>query len=280
MTYVKRTSAVCAVLFVLLLLYSQNPFVGTVRASDIFADDFNDGNYDGWYTQGSLYNYSDATWYENMGNLTAANNVLEASGDPGNASKGQYQRAYINSSVAYGTWSFDLYVVDNGHDIWFNLLLDNTGLPEVVTQCYFFTVDTSPGECEFGWWTGTSYYYLVSHDVGLAPWTDSWTHFDITRNSTGRFDVYLNGTHVMSATHTAYTEGSYFRWTGQTGSAIDNVVILDYVVQPQPATTTTTTTTTDTPVPVPDLTLPLVGASIVELGVIIVLVVLYVRRKP
>ena len=198
MTYVKQTSAVCAVLFVLLLLYSQNPHLGTVRASDIFADDFNDGNYDGWYTQGSLYNYSDRLWYENMGNLTATNNVLEALGDPGNESKGQYQRAYINSSVAYGTWSFDLYVVDNGHDIWVNLLLDNTGPPEDATQCYFFIIDSTSGACEFGLWTGTYYFNLDTHGVEPTVLTDSWTHIDITRNSTGRFDVYLNGTHTDS----------------------------------------------------------------------------------
>ena len=76
-----------------------------------------------------------------------------------------------------------------------------------------------------------------------------------------------------------YITSGYFQFIGQTGQAIDNLAIYDYVVPPPSDTTGTTTEPTATSSTGFDLTPVLLDVSTIELVVIVLLVVVYFRKR-
>ncbi|NHI88844.1 MAG: hypothetical protein EAX87_04925 [Candidatus Thorarchaeota archaeon] len=283
------------VIIVLLLMISIQP---AVRATELTADNFNDMNYDGWETYGTVFNRTEDMYYPaNSANYSAADKTLRVTGPGGDWLRQLYSVAYLNHSVNYGTWSFDLYVVDTpGHECVIHLLSDyyyplesENGISEKhLNYSYLFVILT------YGSWPSTSYnkpliefWYINNgvhvvmdrYEIGPAgsTWSDRWTHFDITRDATGHFDIYLNGTLRLSAQPGVhYIPAGYFQFLGQTGQAIDNLAIYDYIVPHPPDTTTTETTTNSTG---SNLTPVLLAVSTIELVVIILLAVVYFRKS-
>lgn len=273
----------------------------SVRAAELIADNFDDMNYDGWGTYGTAFNRTEDMYYPaDTANFSAADKTLRVTGPGGDWLRQLYSVAYLNHSVNYGTWSFDLYVVDTpGHECVIHLLSDyyyplegeNGISPIHLNYSYLFVILT------YGSWPSTSYdrpliefWYIndgahqvmARYEIGPAgsTWSDRWTHFDITRDDTGHFDIYLNGTLCMSARPGVhYIQSCYFQFIGQTGQAIDNLAIYDYVVPHPPETTETTTETTTTSTTGFDLTPVLLTVSIIELVVIVLLVVVYFRKS-
>ncbi|MFV2016673.1 MAG: hypothetical protein ACC656_14680, partial [Candidatus Heimdallarchaeota archaeon] len=99
---VKRLSTIF--IFVLLLaLPSQNPVVGVNNI--VWSDDFNDGDLDGWRAEGYYAPFVGSWSYYTNGEIANINNVLRLSGEL-KVRNGTY--AIHESSVAYGSWSFDL----------------------------------------------------------------------------------------------------------------------------------------------------------------------------
>jgi hypothetical protein len=290
----RRLTTSLVAIALLLVLSLQLPSQDRVKATELITDNFNDMNYDGWGTFGILYNRTDYRYYHaGVGNFTAADQTLRVNGSETTWDLQYMNLAYLNHSINYGTWSFDLFIVDTpGAECVVHLIADHYN-PR--TQ-----VSTIPGP-------GMNYSYLfvmITHDIGgsydrptidfwrleasgrttlgtyvVGPpsysWTNCWTHFDVTRNSTGYFNVYLNGTLRMSRQDNITIPSGYFIFAGLTGQAIDNVAIYDYIVPPPPPPAPP-----EPPTPPPDFTLPLIAIGAIELIVIIVLVILYVRRRP
>ena len=232
----------------LLLLTLRAP---TSNAAIVWEDDFNDGNYDNWTILEGTFN--------------ATNQYLETT-DPG-----LYQMHQIrhDSSVAYGFWSFDLYVnasitspsypnhivlfmadeLDDDHHAYFGFELD------VITNNQFIGLRLSKYDGEEGW------DVLIGVTISAM---DGWQEFNITRDCMGNFDFFLNGTLRMEHTDNAIFPCNLFVWRALEYNAIDNVVISEL---DSPCTTTIS------------LELVLIGVGVTIAVVVLVLVVVIVLRR-
>jgi hypothetical protein len=254
----------------------------TSNAAVIWEDDFDDGNFDGW-------TICNNTAVNPASNWSAVNNYLRIEQkDSGTIS--------YPSNVAYGTWSFDFkaneteVTIGRGFAIAF-ISNDINNLTEVVLtddwSCYwvdFRAVDTSEGvkfalRCS-KWHDGVHSAIDAEYDE-YFPFS-GWHHINVSRNTTGYFSVYLNGSLVLQGVDTELSTSELFAVSLGDWNMIDNVVIDDEPIPlpdqttPTSPTTTTPTTTTPPPPPLPvELILIAGGAAVV----VIVLVIAFLRRR-
>jgi hypothetical protein len=219
-----------------------------VSADVVWSDNFNDGNYDGWTIYGYNFTYYPPTPAD--GEFSAADNTLKATGPV-------YNYAAHPSSVAYGNWSFSLHVVD-------------TPTPHLIV--FFLSSDFSQflsginGYSLVVYMDGT--FRLMRHD-GMPPLVEvgsyeapgeisGWQDIIVTRNDSGQFCVYINGTVRIEEEDSTYTTSDDFCFAAESGPAIENVVISDPIDTP-------------TPFPMDMMTIMLiVGVSVVVIAVIII----------
>ncbi|MHA2027178.1 MAG: hypothetical protein ACW98U_14850 [Candidatus Thorarchaeota archaeon] len=121
------------------------------------------------------------------------------------------------------------------------------------------------------------------------PFDETWTHIDISRNSTGGIHVWVNGTPSTDAPNITvvdptydYSERFLLYHHGAYAARFDNIVVDDEVIDPIVDdevidTTTTTSTTPTTNGGQIDPTLLIVGAGVA--GVVIVAAVVCMRRR-
>ena len=186
------------------------------EADLVWSDNFDDGNMDGWYTNelsGLTPNY------------TVSGGVVYSHGVD------VLQVASRESSVVYGTWSFDVYI---------NRL---AGI-EIIETAEAGTNYTQDGyEVVFApdEFNGIGPYSIQLHELYATSATtwgyhrldykiidpDGWHHFDITRDTSGYFCVYLNGTVVMEAIDNTVTTSNAFAFCFV--GAFDNVVVSDHL---------------------------------------------------
>lgn len=182
----------------------------------VWSDDFDDKEFDGWTFQG---------------NFTAAEGTLKALECP--TCRHGMNLASHPSPIAYGTWSFDIYISSAltprmvimfigdfapqipppaDHEIHVYMLeileYDKTMLNLIKL--------TGKGENQ----TPTN---LVSYRAtrGLS----GWQHVDITRETDGRFRVHLNRKLVMEAVDASITTSQSFCFLAPAGKALDNIVV-------------------------------------------------------
>jgi hypothetical protein len=200
-------------------------------------------------------------------------------------------RIWHPSSQVVGTWSFDQY----------HLSMD-TGTETIL----FMANGTDPPDNYYGYglkFEGSS-VYIVKQSGGsgtaislkfviLEDFARTWTHYDITRNSTGGINVYINATSTLgepdlSAVDTEYNYSERLViYELYDGNMWDNIVVDNASVDvtqttptPHPDTSSTTTTTTSggTPLPPTDTTLLLIGAGVGGVVILIAAVVFMKRR--
>ncbi len=289
----RRLTTPLVAIVLLLVLSLQLPFQESVRATELSADNFNDMDYNGWGTYGTIWDRTESTYYPaGVGNFSAEDRTLKVTGPGGNWTRQSINVAYMNHSINFGTWSFDLFVVDNpGGEIIIHLISDHYNPPQHMSAipgpylndsyCFMIATHNIGGNynrpmISFWRFDDGSIIHLDEYVVGPSTytWTNCWTHFDVTRNSTGYFNIYINETLRISRQEHATIPSGYFVFAGQSGQAIDNVVILDYIVPHPPSEPTTP------PIPGLDLTAPLIIIGTIELIIIILLVVLHIRRRP
>lgn len=198
-------------------------------ASVVWSDNFNDGNYDGWTVYGiNSYKYGRSVRTE--GSFSAADGTLRATGEP--TDEGNLWN-YIEhpSTVAWGTWSFDVYITDTpGHHfyVWF-MINDWASFP---LSAYGYDIALFRREYAL-WkragdlaWGGT--IVLDSVRIGLDQ-VYGWKHIDVTRDADGQFFVYINGTLLLEKVDTEITTSTHFRFGTEAGPALDNVVVSNTV---------------------------------------------------
>ncbi len=237
-------------------------------ATVVWSDDFSGSTLTGW-------NVTDGTWEVDSGYLKNIQDV------------DWHCRIWHASSQVTGTWSFDVCLLTNDVDILFmangtDPPQDNTGYGIRLTGEYIVLIkqDGSYDTAAF----------LSSSSIGDHDST--WTSFDITRNITGGFNIYVNATSDVAEPVISFVDDEfsyserlvvYCRW----GHArFDNIVVSDTIdITPAsstpPVTTSTppdTTTTDGGTIPPPiDTNLIILGAG--AAGVIIVAVVVFIRRR-
>jgi hypothetical protein len=245
------------------------------RSTIVWSDDFSDAIYNEW-------TIVDRPMVNPLSNWTAADNCLQIDQDDSGT-------ITHPSSVAYGTWSFDFKVNENevrsgtGAAIAFisNDIHNMTSVVEPADwQCYWLRI-RSYVKSEGGY--GLSFQLRKWYDDFDATINASethlsvtdWNHLAVTRNTTGFFSVYYNGTEVMQGEGTEITTSELFVVSLNSWCMIDNVVVRDDVLPPPPPTTTTTTPPPTTPPPA-GIPLELLALGI---GVPVVIIVIVVGMK-
>lgn len=273
----KIATTIFSILALLLILSLSVLQQHTVNATVVFTDDFDDGNYDGWGTTGLYLNGTDFRVYPTTGNFSAADNTLKATGPAWNDSVlYNHNLAYIESSTAYGSWTFDILVVDNPAGFFgIAFMIDAVGSlvssefppphPNNTIVLWILTHARS------GWWDrpSISLWKMVNstgYDLDFAAtgpslgvWPTAWNHFEITRNSTGHISVYLNDTLTLEDQDTQVTTSNYFIFWAQTGQALDNLIIDDGLE-------------TTPPPPIPGFPIPAIAIGLtLSLGLLVIL---------
>ena len=193
-------------------------------------DDFNDGNYDGW-----------TIWALNSTGHSPYLPVTGGSFDPddgalrANGTNVEWNIANYPSSVAYGTWSFDLDIVNTWrHEFLISFFsYETTPMDGYPGQCYDLVILTeflSTGSFDVALVhrNDLSYYSLGRTTVNGFP---GWYHFDVTRDTNGQFYVYVNTTYdpIIANIDDAFTTCNTFEFIApfgpDFGPAIDNIVV-------------------------------------------------------
>jgi hypothetical protein len=191
-------------------------------AAVVWSDDFNDGNMDGW----------DCISWPDMGpsNFTVINGVVYAQGDIINAARHE-------SSVAYGTWSIDIYIA--GEELSAMEFISDAPYGSNVSQNGYELIfasgslrGTSSNQIHFVelYATSTTSYQLgILDSYRMNP--AGWHHVDITRDTSGYFCVYFNNTPIIELVdNTVKTSNGFaLAFEENAGCAFDNVVVSDSV---------------------------------------------------
>lgn len=268
-----------AVLFSLglLVLFSLNPV--QVSAAFVWNEDFeilSIEDLDDWDLQG--YELVSDSYYEVDHGFTIENGELITEDiyvlwpATGHGIFTQIRRAIHNSSVVYGTWSFDWRVSRSQHtfdsvEIMFTDLRHNYNLTGEFTGVdmigYTLILDTVTNNemCieKFG---GTRNFILARHPFATTP--SGLHHIDITRDLTGEFHVYFDSVLVLTVTDNEITTSEKFIFASfQGNSSIDNIAISNSVdIVP-----------TDAYLPI---LLIAIGAGI---SLMVVVILIYLKRK-
>ena len=204
--------------FLLLLAFNGSFCSGSV----VWSDDFNDGNFTGWTVD--------------HGSFSATNHLLEVTGS---------EWAVIGhpSTVVSGTWSFDVRI-NSSLDLHYDVIEIYLVADELLSQTDWTDVPMSNG-------------YVINYDpvtwimfsdepgppaIDIHRFTDAdvnaydivhfafneiseWVHFDITRDISGTFSLYMNGTLYYQFTDSTHTTTAYFGLASFPGHAFDNIVV-------------------------------------------------------
>ncbi len=193
---------------------------------------------DDWVLQG--YELIDSTFYQVDHGFTIVNGELTAEDVyvPWSIYMSQVRRAIHNSTVAYGTWSFDWRVSgsQNGYDgveFMFTDLRDEYNLTGEFTSYamtgYTLILDTIENdEMYIEKFAVTHGVILVRHDFPSD--LIGQHHIDITRSLEGEFNVYFDAQLVLNVIDADVTSCEKFNFVSfQGNSSIDNIVISDSV---------------------------------------------------
>jgi hypothetical protein len=174
-----------------------------------------------------------------------------------------------NSTVAYGTWSFDWYVTPGEENLASDtILFIMNDFPANASgfivgeggDAYGYSLRITTIELYNQWNprfllvkesnTYAENIYHIDATMESHFFTEPIEgshHVDITRSNTGEFSVFFNNEFLFSAVDNTYTtsdEFVYGSWGGD--SAIDNITVSNSVDLTVPETSDTTTTTTTT----------------------------------
>ncbi|MFX1565370.1 MAG: hypothetical protein ACFFCH_05215 [Promethearchaeota archaeon] len=173
-----------------------------IAATIIWADDFNDGDYNGWNV---VY-----------GAFSTEDNLLRA----------EVGQSCINhpSTVIVGTWSFDFIFsgqFSSGANIGFAceevVLYPITGYVLKVGRSAFELVVWNQS---YDWIIGS--YYPLYHINGRQE-------IDITREENGQFRVYINNTLQIEAIDTTISASNYFHFFCGPNEALDDISVSDSI---------------------------------------------------
>jgi hypothetical protein len=182
----------------------------TCTAALVWADNFNDGSFDDWTIS--------------QGDFTAADNSLRAT-------SAGWNFAIHSSPVAYGRWIFDVEATETPDDHFYVYLMNYIG------NNYRFSIFTDAFP---GWSDGDEFTLLKQQGTTTFPIAEyvpvgeitGWYHFEVHRNDTGHFEVYINGILRMQVLDNDITQSSSFQFATQVGPGIDNIEIYDSTEEP------------------------------------------------
>jgi hypothetical protein len=214
-----KLSKISLVMFLILCLVFSQPT--KCKAAIVWQDDFNDGDYDGWEADSDI--------------LSVDNNYLQLiPPDLGHI------RTLIhhNSSVANGTWTFDVYLSgDSANNVGISFIHVSTSyISETLFgqfyRGYQLKIDQTMMLLNVYNQDGATSIGIYRPLGGLS----GWQNINITRDLEGLFVVYVNGTRAFETVDTQITASEYFivEYTGYsdpdvTYFALDNIMVSNTV---------------------------------------------------
>ena len=193
---------------------SYSPTESFTNSAIVRSDDFTDGDMDDWVT---------FALPDEPSNFTVIDGVVYS------MCEDFIEVANHASSVAYGTWSFDIYM---GRAVLSGVEFISSVPPTAHYSQYgyeFVLTPTSVQLAELYPTSDTSSNRRVAdeHFMNLI----GWHHVDITRDTTGYFCVYLNNTPILETVDTTVTSSVNFAFAfgANSGAAFDNVVLCNSV---------------------------------------------------
>lgn len=180
----------------------------TPDTSIVWEDDFEDADTEGWMV-------IDGTISFDEGVLTFALDTNNTGGI-----------IYHESNVSVGTWSFDLFHLEDGYTNYeiglsydqewgsgFSVILNTTDNSMVMIKI------SSDGVRKTG------------ESAILGQKLSSWNHFDITRDDSGNMKFYLDGELILeNKDELAFSPQFFAILTSKSGPVMDNLVIRNQVV--------------------------------------------------
>ena len=227
---------------------------------EVWSEDFDDGNLDGWKTMGLNISGGPSIMAEN---LDIIDGVLVAGEGP------DFNIANHSSTIVYGKWSFDFYtVIGDWHHSAVYLTKDGWYLEEGVENGYAIAfAQQSWSVSEPGIHIAKSQdNHSTWHDYWLTPVNNTWFHVEVTHLTNGTFNVYINGTQRIQWVDNELPVSSQFELALEPGCMVDNIVVSQLVETP--------TTNTDDGL---DLTFVMYGVGAVT--VVVVIVVIFLKRR-
>ncbi|MHA2250731.1 MAG: hypothetical protein ACXAD7_10225 [Candidatus Kariarchaeaceae archaeon] len=230
---------------ILLVLPTQNPVMG--ENAIIWSDDFNDGDYDGWTISGHYFPLV-GSWRDTTGEVSVESKVLRIAGTK--VFRNMTFATHASTQV-YGSWSFDLdlksvYGSSNHTHVYFIDARPVEDIPDFGPSfcCYDIAVisypsDDPPDYAKEANDLSPAFFLIKRPGVKIMDYYQvdaiaGWYHFDITRDESGEFKVYINNTLRMQATDNTWqiSRSFYFGAEAGTGMGIDNVVVRDDIINP------------------------------------------------
>ena len=239
----KLIAIICSIVFMSsVFLMGETPLKTTTLdlieqhnpAAVVFSYDFDDGNLSDW----SWFAIDDGIPYNVYpGNVSVVNGSMMMGGEHWNI-------AYVNSSVAYGSWNFDVFVVDQDeHEIVIPFILIEYTTDVYLKQAYIFQIVTGyypnfliPGTDPDQPRLHAGVVVLADSPTGRSiTWTAQydtddiwgWKNFIITRENNGQFYFYMNGSLVFGFKDNQHTTCNYFCFSTRVGPALDNLFVYD-----------------------------------------------------
>ena len=206
------------------------------NAAIVWQDNFDDGIPDGW----TFFGYEGVFDPDKIeGNFSVADGTLKVLDNDINLAR-------HDSTVTVGTWSFDMFVPDDGYGSIYVEFMSN-GSSILGNGSEFVAVGAWLQEHKFVVWeiteiSGIDTWDVLSH-IHVEP-LQGWHHIDVTRTNEGHFKVYFNGTVPTLATPSSnftnndVTSSTYLQFwcNNATGAAIDNLIVRDDIITPTPST--------------------------------------------
>ena len=202
-----------------------------ILSAEVWSDNFDDEDISDWDL--FMFNYSVEPNTRHPGGSSAEGGVLRLLGD-------RWNFAGHNSSVAFGTWSFDIDIQDPRNEIHFYVHF----ICEVVDDDWLFR-GTIGGCVSLGFYTheyDPHEIWLLRSDfedegrlfLDTSYTNDSiigWRNVIITRELSGQYYVYLDGTLILKGKDLLVATSERFYIMSKANPAIDNVSVsntIDY----------------------------------------------------
>lgn len=172
---------------------SEGYFTIQLEASQYFSEDFSDGIADNWVIADGIWNIDNEILYTSNDNYNASSCYYDWN-YTGNYSVEARIQKISGSSVLYGIFVNGDHIVQESSGFWENyvmLVLDTEGH-------YYLQFNY------FGAYWGTGAVYSDQIAVGYGQWND--LRLDVN-NSTGDYDIYINGVYISTVNTTHFTQG-------------------------------------------------------------------------
>jgi len=251
-------STILTLCLLFLGLFWGSPATGAMQ-TPVWSDNFNDGTYE-------------PEWTVSGGSFSVAALRMECGTD-------LWNYAFRTSTVAEGEWHFTV-CIDSTAGACVAFMVTSIGGEGVSYPSTGYLVMFNPNDG----WIRLYRHQSGRHSMGSYSVTISMgTVFDVivTRDSSGNFNVLIDGIQRISAQSTDFDTSSYFAIRFCEGGYIDNIEVYDEIFSVNATDGTDGTDRTINPgLHLPPLPIEVIGIGITVVAIIILIVGLVLLLRP